>query len=55
MMTNKFKIVMTGACMMLLLAFCPKSNQPQAEQANLIPAPVPEAFVPISWPACPKK
>ena len=39
-MTNKFKIVMTGACMMLLLAFCPKSNKPQAEQANLIPAPV---------------
>ena len=39
-MANKFKIMIAGICMMLLLAFCPKDNQPQAEQANLIPAPV---------------
>ena len=40
MMANKFKFIMAGACLMLLLAFCSKDNQSQPKAANLIPTPV---------------
>ena len=39
-MFNKFKFMMAGACMMLLLACSPKNNPPQQKTVNMIPAPV---------------
>ena len=39
-MSNKFKLIIVSTCLILLLAFCPKNNQPQQEQVNLIPTPV---------------
>ena len=39
-MFNKFKFMMAGACMMLLLACSPKNNPPQQKTVNMIPEPV---------------